>query len=228
MAVFVSSMLSTPFIINTWFAGKIVSASPGCRELALGLRHVRHHHAGRARAGDRRLFTSTGRPGRRASSTSRPREPARRAAEEAAPGASEDTGRYQESDVLGTTSPKVRWTEAVQDALVEIDAFGWCFSEPAGRSSCCHFSLKTCFYADGGWRNASMIAMMVVGGVPSNRLLHIRAEVGKDSGALRPRLIFNKTFVMAIIIDGFYLRKRHCLNSSITPRAHTDFQLPVI
>ncbi len=26
MAGFVSSMLSTPFIINTWFAGKIVSA----------------------------------------------------------------------------------------------------------------------------------------------------------------------------------------------------------
>ncbi len=52
----------------------------------------------------------------------------------------------------------MRWTEAVQDALVEIDAFGLVLLGTGWTLLLLPFSLKT--YADGGWRNASMIAMM--------------------------------------------------------------------
>lgn len=66
------------------------------------------------------------------------------------------------------------------------------------------FSLKT--YAEYGWRNQSLIAMMGLGGL--FLIAYIVFEMKFTRVPIAPRrLVFNKTFIMAIIIDSFYIRE---------------------
>lgn len=96
------------------------------------------------------------------------------------------------------------WVQACRRNLEEVDAFGLILLGFGWALLLLPFSLKT--YAHDGWRNPSMIAMMVVGG-----LLLIAYAVYETVWARFPsmprRLLFNRTFIMAIIIDTTYMCK---------------------
>lgn len=96
------------------------------------------------------------------------------------------------------------WMQAFRRNLEEIDAFGLVLLGFGWALLLLPFSLKT--YMTNGWKNPSMIAMMVVGG-----LLLIAYSVYEIKWARFPsmprRLLFNKTFVMAIVIDSTYMCK---------------------
>lgn len=96
------------------------------------------------------------------------------------------------------------WKQSLIDGFHEIDAIGLILLGFGWSLLLLPFSLKT--YADGGWRNPSMIAMMVVGGILLIFYVIFEMNWAKIPSAPR-RLVFNKTFVMAIVIDGFYLCK---------------------
>jgi len=102
--------------------------------------------------------------------------------------------------------------EALKQSLEEIDAFDLNLLGFGRSLLLLPFSLKT--YADGGWRNPSMIAKMVVGG-----LLLIADVIYEILRARVPsaprRLVFNKTFVMAVIIDSVYMSESPLISSHI-------------
>jgi hypothetical protein len=93
--------------------------------------------------------------------------------------------------------------EAIKHNLEEIDAFGLILLGFGWSLLLLPFSLKT--YADGGWKNPSMIAMMVVGGLLLIAYVIYEILWARVPSAPR-RLVFNKTFVMAVIIDSIYMR----------------------
>ncbi|KIY43665.1 MFS general substrate transporter [Fistulina hepatica ATCC 64428] len=193
---FVSSVLSAPYIINTWFSGKIVSAlSEGEKwrwgygmfaiimpvVLTPAIVTLMYLERKAKKAGIVNIASSP---------------TARRAAREKA----EKEGYKGPDDEI-------------------IDAFGLVLLGFGWSLLLLPFSLKT--YAKGGWNNrkrplfllllysclpttiASMIAMMVVGGV-----ILILYVVWERFFAIIPssprRLLLNKTFMMAIVIDFFY------------------------
>ncbi|WBW72553.1 plasma membrane heme transmembrane transporter Str3 [Schizosaccharomyces osmophilus] len=89
----------------------------------------------------------------------------------------------------------------IYQATLEVDAFGLILLGFGWSLLLLPFSLTS--YAEHGWRNPSMIAMMVVGGI--NLLLYGLYEMFLAPYPSCPRrIMFNKTFMMAIIIDFFY------------------------
>lgn len=96
------------------------------------------------------------------------------------------------------------WKQSLVQGFHEIDAIGLVLLGFGWSLLLLPFSLST--YADNGWRNPSLIAMMVVGGLLLIFYVVFEMKWAKMPSAPR-RLVFNKTFVMAIIIDGFYLRR---------------------
>lgn len=199
---FVSSLLSTPFIINTWFSGKIVDAissrnqwrwgygmfaiimpavlTPAIAVLIYLDRQAKKH-------GIVNMASSNA---------------ARRAAAEAA----ESEGYEAPRGII--TAPVVKDNETLKEKVIrnleEIDALGLLLLGFGWALLLLPFSLKT--YAVDGWKNPSMIAMMVVGGVLL--IFYVVYEVMWARVPSAPRrLVFNKTFIMAIIIDSFYMRK---------------------
>ncbi|KAE8416794.1 hypothetical protein BDV36DRAFT_284314 [Aspergillus pseudocaelatus] len=197
---FASSMLSTPFIINTWFAGKIVDAidSKGQWRWGYGMFAIIMPVAlGPAVATLIYLDRKAKQNGivNIASSNA-----ARRAAGHLGERDGHDAPRGTVS--VRAAEPSERWTQSVRHILDEIDAFGLVLLGFGWSLLLLPFSLKT--YADGGWRNQSLIAMMVVGGILLIAYVIYEMKWARVPSAPR-RLVFNKTFTMAIIIDSFYM-----------------------
>ncbi|THU81737.1 MFS general substrate transporter [Dendrothele bispora CBS 962.96] len=197
---FVSSMLSAPFIINTWFAGKIVEAlsdgekwrwgygmfaiimpvvlGPAIFTLIyldrqaqkMGLVNIASSNAARREA--RNLAEQEGREGPRGQVAAK------------------------------AVDSQLSWADRAKNNLIEIDAFGLVLLGFGWSLLLLPFSLKT--YANGGWHNPSMIAMMVVGGI----LLICYVLYEKFIATIPSfpnRMLRNKTFMMAIIIDMMYM-----------------------
>ncbi|OBR09764.1 Siderophore iron transporter [Colletotrichum higginsianum IMI 349063] len=198
---FVSSLLSTPFIINTWFAGKIVDAVQARDQWRWGygmFAIIMPAALGPAIATLLYLDRKARNEGvvNLASSNA-----ARRAAEELA----EEKGYDGPRGAIvapAPPEPSAAWTESLKRSLVEIDAFGLVLLGFGWTLLLLPFSLKT--YADHGWRNRSLIAMMVVGGVLLVAYVVYEMKWAKVPSAPR-RLVMNKTFLMAIVIDSFYM-----------------------
>lgn len=199
---FASSLLSTPFIINTWFAGKIVGALSGPTDWRWGygmFAIIMPVALGPAIAVLIVLERKAKKHGivNMASSNYE-----RRAAAEFAKANGEEGPRGAVTATAVTTERT--WPQAAKDNLQKMDAVGLVILGFGWSLLLLPFSLKT--YADNGWRNRSLIAMMIVGG-----LLLIAYVVYEWKFAVVPsaprRLLKNKTFIMAIIIDTFYMRK---------------------
>ena len=106
--------------------------------------------------------------------------------------------------IVLTARPKEKWMQSLVGILHEIDAFGLILLGFGWSLLLLPFSLKT--YAEHGWRNSSLVAMMAVGGLLLIAYIVYEMKWAKMPSAPR-RLVFNKTFLMAIVIDGFYMRK---------------------
>ena len=118
--------------------------------------------------------------------------------------------------IAPAAEPSHTWMEALKNNLEEIDAFGLILLGFGWSLLLLPFSLKT--YADGGWKNPSMIAMMVVGGVLLIAYVIYEILWARVPSAPR-RLVFNKTFVMSVIIDSIYMRA-YLLSATSSPN-HT-------
>ncbi|KAK7447103.1 hypothetical protein VKT23_014316 [Stygiomarasmius scandens] len=197
---FVSSMLSAPFIINTWFAGKIVEAlsdgekwrwgygmfaiimpvvlGPAIFTLIyldrqaqkMGLVNMASSNAARREA--RALAEQEGHEGPRGQVTAK------------------------------AVDTQLSWAERARTNLVEIDAFGLILLGFGWSLLLLPFSLKT--YANGGWHNPSMIAMMVVGGIFLICYVFYERFFAKMP-SFPNRMLKNKTFMMAVLIDMMYM-----------------------
>ncbi|KAF6803879.1 siderophore iron transporter [Colletotrichum sojae] len=197
---FVSSLLSTPFIINTWFAGKIVDAMQAKNQWRWGygmFAIIMPAALGPAIGTLLYLDKKAKKDGiiNIASSNA-----ARRAARDMA-----GEKRYEGPHgaiVAPAAEEKTTWTQSLKHNLIEIDAFGLILLGFGWSLLLLPFSLKT--YADHGWRNQSLIAMMVVGGVLLIAYVIYEIKWAKVPSAPR-RLVMNKTFLMAIVIDSFYM-----------------------
>ncbi|KAL6801522.1 major facilitator superfamily domain-containing protein [Trichoderma sp. SZMC 28012] len=159
---FASSMLSTPFIINTWFAGKIVDALEKRNQWRWGY-------------GMFAIIMPV------------------------ALGPAVATLIWL--DRMAKKNGQ-QWTQSLKMNLEEIDAFGLVLLGFGWSLLLLPFSLKT--YAEHGWRNESLIAMMIVGGLLLVAYIVFEMKFARVPSAPR-RLVFNKTFVMAIVIDSFYM-----------------------
>ncbi|EPY52325.1 siderophore-iron transporter Str3 [Schizosaccharomyces cryophilus OY26] len=97
-----------------------------------------------------------------------------------------------------TKSSKLR---NVYQALLEVDVFGLILLGFGFSLLLLPFSLVS--YAKNGWRNPSMIAMIIVGGIIL--IIFGLYELFLAPYPLCPRrILFNKTFMMAVVIDFFY------------------------
>jgi MFS family permease len=167
---FVSSLLSTPFIINTWFSGLIVQD----------------------------LLDGNWRWGYGMFAIIMPvvLSPAilimfwlqRRAAKL----------HIIETETVERPSIQKR----LWDTLVEVDALGLIIMGFGWSLLLLPFSLYP--YAEKGWKNPSLIAMMVSGGVFLICYVIYEIFVAPFPSAPR-RVVLNKTFVMSVIIDFIYM-----------------------
>ncbi|KAE8155087.1 MFS general substrate transporter [Aspergillus avenaceus] len=192
---FASSMLSTPFIINTWFAGQIVDAidrrgqwrwgygmfaiiMPVALGPAVATMITLDHQARKAEIVN---VASSNMARRTVQQRAQPEGP---------------------EIVAGERTEG--WMQSLKRVLDEIDAFGLVLLGFGWSLLLLPFSLKT--YADAGWQNQSLIAMMIVGGILLIAYVLYEIKWARVPSSPR-RMIFNKTFLMAIIIDGFYMCK---------------------
>ncbi|KAM5345835.1 hypothetical protein ACJ41O_011696 [Fusarium nematophilum] len=197
---FASSMLSTPFIINTWFAGKIVDALQGKGQWRWGLGMFAIIMPVALAPAVATLIWLDRKAKRDGVVNIASSNAARRAARELA----EQRG-YEGPHgaiVAPAAEPNRTWVQALKQNLDEIDAFGLILLGFGWSLLLLPFSLKT--YADHGWKNRSLIAMMIVGGLLLIAYVVFEMKWAKVPSAPR-RLVFNRTFIMAIIIDGFYM-----------------------
>lgn len=174
-----SSMLSTPFIINTWFAGLIVEAILATNwRWGFGMFAI--------------LMPVVLTPAilvmmymeRKAQQTGN---------------VTIALSKFDKSNQ--EVSSYNRWGYLLYRGLIEIDALGLVVLGFGWSLLLLPFSLY--IYADGGWRNPSMIAMMVIGGVLL--IVYVVYElVWCPYPSMPRRIIFNRTFICAVIIDTFY------------------------
>jgi hypothetical protein len=95
--------------------------------------------------------------------------------------------------IAPAAEPDMPWPKKVQRVMDEVDAVGLLLLGFGWSLLLLPFSLKT--YADRGWRNPSLIAMMCVGGILLIAYVVYEIKWAKMPSAPR-RLVFNKTFVM--------------------------------
>ena len=93
------------------------------------------------------------------------------------------------------------WSQRVKANLAEIDGFGLILLGFGWSLLLLPFSLRS--YAKNGWKNPSLIAMMVVGGVILILFVLFERFVAKNPIVPR-RLLLNKTFMCAAGIDFLY------------------------
>lgn len=200
---FASSMLSTPFIINTWFSGKIVNALEERDQWRWGygmfaiIMPVALGPAVAALIWLDRMAKKKGVVNIASSNA------ARRTIDNTAD--QEDQQKTINTITTPVTDNKKYWTQSLKRNLEEIDAFGLILLGFGWSLLLLPFSLKT--YAEHGWRNQSLIAMMIVGGLLLIAYVVFEMKFARVPSAPR-RLVFNKTFVMAIIIDSFYMSEQ--------------------
>ncbi|KAF6816301.1 siderophore iron transporter [Colletotrichum plurivorum] len=197
---FVSSLLSTPFIINTWFAGKIVDAMQAKNQWrwGYGMFAIIMPAALSPAIGTLLYLDKKAKKDDIVNIASS--NAARRAARHLA-GEKGYEGPHG-AIIAPAAEEKTTWTQSLKRNLIEIDAFGLILLGFGWSLLLLPFSLKT--YADHGWRNQSLIAMMVVGGVLLIAYGVYEIKWAKVPSAPR-RLVMNKTFLMAIVIDAFYM-----------------------
>ncbi|KXH66775.1 hypothetical protein CSAL01_09850 [Colletotrichum salicis] len=196
---FVSSLLSAPFIINTWFAGKIVDAMQARNQWRWGygmFAIIMPATVGPAIA----TLLYLDREAKDGIVNLASSNAARRAAREMA----EEKGYHgpRGAIVAPAAEPAGTWMEGLKRKLIEIDALGLILLGFGWSLLLLPFSLKT--YAEYGWSNQSLIAMMVVGGILLIAYVVYEIKWAKVPSAPR-RLVMNKTFLMAIVIDSFYM-----------------------
>lgn len=97
--------------------------------------------------------------------------------------------------------PKETWTQGFVRIWHEMDAFGLILLGFGWSLLLLPFSLKT--YAKHGWKNPSLIAMIIVGGVLLIAYVVYEINWAKFPSAPR-RLVMNRTFIICVIIETFY------------------------
>ncbi|KAL0566248.1 hypothetical protein V5O48_015772 [Marasmius crinis-equi] len=189
-------ILSAPYIVNVWYAGKIVAAlsegekwrwgygmfaiiMPVCLAPAI---FTLIHLDWKARKQGVASIASSG------------------IAQRSAAAEAEDD---KDMDAPSSLPPprKSKW-EATKSFLEEIDAFGLIILGFGWSLLLLPFSLKN--YAKGGFNNPSMIAMIAVGGILVIAYIPYEIYFAKFPSAPR-RLIVNRTFITAVVIDFFWL-----------------------
>lgn len=193
-----------PFIINTWFAGKIVDAIDSKNQWRWGygmFAIIMPVALGPAIATLIWLDRKAKKAGivNLASSNA-----ARRAAHDLAE--KDGTEAPHGAVVAVAADPSETRLQTLNRNLEEIDALGLVLLGFGWSLLLLPFSLKT--YADHGWRNQSLIAMMIVGGLLLIAYVVYEIKWARVPSAPR-RLVFNRTFIMAIIIDSIYMRECH-------------------
>ncbi|KAM3496917.1 hypothetical protein MY10362_009714 [Beauveria mimosiformis] len=198
---FLTSLLSTPFIINIWFSGKIVSAiqSKGQWRWGYGMFAIIMPVA-LTPAIVILLYLDY-----RAQNTGLVEETA-------ADAIRRGVGRDQFTKIqcqasydwlvlaAGTDESKTR-QQKLRHFLIEMDAFGLLLLGVGWSLLLLPFSLKT--YAMGGWNNPSLIAVMVVGGIIL--VFYVIYEINWAPIPSSPRrLVLNRTFVVSVVIEVSY------------------------
>ncbi|KAK1227971.1 hypothetical protein PQX77_009018 [Marasmius sp. AFHP31] len=201
---FVSSMLSMPFVINTWFAGEIVQALSDGEDWRWGygmFAIIMPVVLGPAIITLIYLDHKARRMGivNMASSNAARREARALAAEKREKG--EEADDPQGLVVAEAAQSDLTWWQRVKIALSEIDGFGLILLGFGWSLLLLPFSLKS--YAKNGWKNPSLIAMMVVGGIILILFVLFERFVAKNPIVPR-RLLLNKTFMCAAGIDCLY------------------------
>ncbi|KAL0569960.1 hypothetical protein V5O48_012001 [Marasmius crinis-equi] len=202
---FVSSMLSMPFVINTWFAGEIVQALSDGEQWRWGygmFAIIMPAVLGPAIITLIYLDRKARKLGivNMASSNAARRDARTLAAEKREKG--EDVEDPHGLVVAEAATTNLTWGQRMKNNLIEIDGFGLILLGFGWSLLLLPFSLKT--YAKGGWHNPSMIAMMVVGGVILILFVFFERFVAKQPIVPR-RLLLNRTFMCAAGIDLLYM-----------------------
>ncbi|RPD55466.1 MFS general substrate transporter [Lentinus tigrinus ALCF2SS1-7] len=92
------------------------------------------------------------------------------------------------------------WHKIVLEMLIVIDAFGLVLLGVGFSLILLPFTLYTT--AKEGWRNPSLIAMFIVGGILL--IAFTLWELYVTNHPIMPRRIWNRTFIMCVIIDALY------------------------
>lgn len=127
--------------------------------------------------------------------------------------------RRAELEAEGGEEEVVSWSLRAKQVLIEIDAFGLILLGFGWSLLLLPFSLSSS--ARGGWNNPSLIAMMIVGGLLLITYAFFEVYYAPVPSAPR-RILKNRTFIMAVIVDFVYLRKlSDQLFSSLEPYFYT-------
>ncbi|KIY53783.1 MFS general substrate transporter [Fistulina hepatica ATCC 64428] len=196
---FVSSMLSVPFIINTWFAGKIVAALATAEKWRWGygmFAIIMPVVLLPAIATLIRLDIMAQRQGIvNIASSNAARRRARALAEV------EGVEAPHGAVVARAVRPQTTWTQQLHRNLTEIDAGGLILLGVGWAFLLLPFSMKS--QIDGGWANPVLRTMAVFGVAFLVLYIFFERFVSRIPSAPR-RLLLNRTFIMAIIIDFVY------------------------
>lgn len=92
-------------------------------------------------------------------------------------------------------------TRVIWDSLIEIDALGLILMGFGWSLLLLPFSLYT--YANNGWRNPSIIAMIIVGGILLI-VFTVYEILWAPFPSMPKRILYNKTFLTCVVIDFIY------------------------
>jgi MFS family permease len=110
--------------------------------------------------------------------------------------------RAKKLHIIEDKSEKKPIQKRVWDIILEVDAIGLIFLGFGWSLLLLPFSLYP--YADNEWKNPSLIAMMVVGGILL--IVYVLYEMFVAPFPSAPkRVVFNRTFIMSVIIDFIYM-----------------------
>ncbi|KFG87980.1 putative siderophore iron transporter [Metarhizium anisopliae] len=195
---FLGALLSTPFIINTWFAGKIVQAMLSRNQWRWGygmFAIIMPVAVGPAIATLIYLDRKAKKTGEvNLASSGEAHRVEKEAADQAARGETV-------VDTVTMAKPEGSWLQKLRRGLIEIDAFGLLLLGLGWALLLLPFSLKT--YARKSWANPSLISMWVIGGLFLIAYVVYEIKWAKMPSAPR-RLVFNKTFIVCVIIEASY------------------------
>ncbi|KHN98027.1 Major facilitator superfamily domain, general substrate transporter [Metarhizium album ARSEF 1941] len=221
---FLGALLSTPFIINTWFAGKIVQAMLSRNQWRWGYGMFAIIMPAAVCPAIATLIYLD-RKAKKAGTVSLASGSESQRIDK---GAANQIGRAEiKVDTATMAMPESSWIKKLRRGLIEIDAFGLLLLGLGWTLFLLPFSLKT--YAQNGWANPSLIAMFVVGGVLL--IAYVIYEVKWAAMPSAPkRLMLNKTFIVCVIIEASYFGRSNSTSDTIPPTLNggmTDAQFSV-